>query len=379
MKKTTFIIVCLSIFSFGFSQTVPKDSLYLGQSLPGSEPKVFKLEVSPEYFAAERIAISNDGTEIYYTELNGYDSTSHSRIKYYKYSDNKWEGPFVLFESYAAPSLSPTNDTLFMEKNYNSFYSVRNINKWSEPKQMLLNINSSHYLQVTNNGNFYVSALIENNTGLNDWCKLEIKNKDTSVVSLGLPLSCSYGNLDFYMDNNENFCLTSYPVIGICYPDEKGNWTNPRTLGDKINFGVSGGAFISADNKYLFYTTFLNADNSDTFIYWVSIDNLIDSLKNTNLPPYVNNKPNTQNAAVGEKFSFTVPKDAICDEDGKKITYEALLLDGSPLPEWLTFDAKKRKLAGIPLQAGDVVLRINGYDDKNEMTAFRFTITVLDK
>ena len=104
-------IILLSIyFSFlfntGFAQPIPADSLYLGQTPPGNIPKIFPLPVASGYFAAERIAISPDGKEIYYSETNGYSSTSKGRIKVLHYSGNKWNNPVILFENIGCPAFS---------------------------------------------------------------------------------------------------------------------------------------------------------------------------------------------------------------------------------------------------------------------------------
>jgi hypothetical protein len=48
---------------------MPLNSLYLGQTPPTDIPKIFNLSVSPEYFAVERIAITNEGKEIFYSEI----------------------------------------------------------------------------------------------------------------------------------------------------------------------------------------------------------------------------------------------------------------------------------------------------------------------
>ncbi len=82
MKKITLLFLFLTLVALGFSQKIPADSLYLGQSYPGNVPKVFQVDVSPGHFAAERIAISNDGTEIYYSELKAYYPITSARIKY---------------------------------------------------------------------------------------------------------------------------------------------------------------------------------------------------------------------------------------------------------------------------------------------------------
>jgi hypothetical protein len=57
----------------GFTQSVPTESLFLGQNPPGNTPEVFHLSVKQGFFAAERITVSYDGRDIYYSEikLNG--------------------------------------------------------------------------------------------------------------------------------------------------------------------------------------------------------------------------------------------------------------------------------------------------------------------
>ena len=47
----------------------------------------------------------------------------------------------------------------------------------------------------------------------------------------------------------------------------------------------------------------ISMDYSDVHIYWVNMGNMVDSMKNTNLPPYVRNKPKPQTATVGKMFS----------------------------------------------------------------------------
>ena len=381
MKRINTLITCMAFSLLGVSQPVTKDSLYLGQTPPGNEPKVFKLAVTPGSFAAERIAISKDGSEIYYSEIKSYYPIVGAKVKYYRYLNSKWTGPFVLFEEYNAPALSVSGDTMFFEKNHDTYYSVRNRSEWSKPKQCFSAVDSAHYLQVTNKGNYYLSARSKSSVGLSDWSKIQVKGKDTCAISLGFPINNVNENQDFYIDKDENYMITCLQgPICISYPDGKGQWSNSRYLNKKINFGIGGwGAYVTADNKYLFFTTGTKQDYSDTYIYWVSMGNIVDSLKNTNLPPYVRNKPKPQTASIGNTFIYALPIDAVCDEDGKTITYEALLLDGKPLPTWLTFDPKSRTLQGIPTEGGNVFLRINAYDDKKEMTAFRFTIVVKEK
>jgi hypothetical protein len=244
------------------------------------------LSVTPGFFAAERIAISKDGKKIYYNEQNGYNPTSITRSKYYSYNNNKWNGPYVLFEGYGCIAFSSTDDTLFCQKGSEPFYSVKSGSNWVTPKRIISKYNAGHYFQETNNGQFYAGSRPKSTTGKGEWCKFVINGADTIVVSLGLPLNSfmgSYNFSDFYVSKDDSFFIgSSNSALWISHHMKDGNWTTPQNLSSKINFGLAmWGTYVSADNKYLFYTTGTKNDYSDTYIYWVRIDNLIDSLRKT--------------------------------------------------------------------------------------------------
>ncbi|MEI7595081.1 MAG: putative Ig domain-containing protein [Bacteroidota bacterium] len=379
MKKINLIFICLAFVKIGISQKVPTDSLYMGQTKPGNEPKEFKLDITPGSFASERIAISNDGSEIYYSEIKSYYPVVGDKVKCYKYVNNKWTGAFELFDGIGV-MLSVTNDTMFFEHNNKMYYSVREKEGWGKPSAIFSSIDTVHYLLRTNKGNYYASARSKSSVGLSDWSRIQIKGKDTTAISLGFPINSIDDDMDFYIAKDESYMITC-PLgsIGISYPDKTGKWSNTRPFSDKINFGIGAwGAYVTADQKYLFFTTGTKMDYSDTHVYWVRIGNMIDSLKNTNLPPYLKNYPKQTSAKVGKEFTYTIPNDVVFDDDGEIITFEALLISSKPLPAWLSFNPKTRTLTGTPIAAANVVLRINAYDDKKEMTAFRFVINVTD-
>ncbi|MCX6175483.1 MAG: putative Ig domain-containing protein [Ignavibacteriales bacterium] len=385
MKKLINSISILFVFFFitisSSAQPIPIDSLYLGQKVPGSNPKAFNLEVTPGTFAAERIAISKDGSEIYYSEVKSYYPVTGDKIRYYKYENNKWSESQILFEGFFGPALSLTGDTLFVEHEHNMYFSVRKKTGWSSPKPFFSSIEFAHYLQVTNKGNYYISAKSASSVGASDWSKIQITGKDTVAKSLGFPINRVVDDQDFFIAKDESYMITC-PQGPVCisYPDGKGGWFNGRYLNKKINFGISGwGAYVSPDSKFLFYTTGTKMDYSDVHVYWVSMSNIVDSMKNTNLPPYVKNKPKPQTATIGKMFSFIIPDDAVCDDDGSSIRYEVLSLDSSPMPAWLRFDSRTKTLSGTPETAGKVTLRFNAFDDKDVMTAFGIVINVLDK
>jgi hypothetical protein len=381
MKTIGFTFLFLLLVTAGFAQLIPQDSLFLGQTAPGDVPAIFKLQTSPEHFAAERIAISNDSKEIYYSEIKSYYPINSARIKSYRFTGGKWTGPFVLFEDYCSPALSVTGDTMYFENGTaEAYFSIKKDSKWSVPNRILSKVEPAHYIQVSNKGNYYISSKPENTVGLSDWCKLNSTGSDTIAVGLGTPLNTAWNNLDFFVSRDESFMIVTTPFgLSISYPKTDGSWTNPRNLGARINFGLGmWGPYVTPDRKYLFYTTGTKQDYSDVNVYWLRIDGLIDSLKHTNIPPYFKNKIKSQSAFVGDRYSFTIPDDTFYDEDGDTaFIYSATLLDGNPLPSWLNFDVPAKTFSGTPAETGELKILVTATDTGNDsgIGAFKLTIT----
>jgi hypothetical protein len=382
MKTSLMTTILIFLFgSFSIAQTIPTDSLYLGQTPPGSTPVIFNLAVNTGSFAAERIAISADNKEVYYTEVHNYYPISGDTIRYYRYSGSNWTGPFILFQNYLAPALSLNCDTMYIQNNsstYKSFFSVRNGINWSNPQRLLASLNSAHYLHVTNSGNYYISSHPESGIGANDWCRLSINGADTTALSLGLPLNTGADNLDFFVSRDETFMILSKGGLKISYHKNDGSWTNPKTLGPQINFGLNEwGPYVTSDNKYLFYTTGTIPDYSDVYVYWVRIDSLMDSLLHTNFVPYVKNPVPDQAAIKGELFTFTIPDSTFIDDDGNNtLTYHAKLNNGSPLPAWLTFDTIAGTFEGTPSINETLNIRITATDTAGASVSTNFKILV---
>jgi hypothetical protein len=319
------LLVVIAFFMFGdivYTQSIPGSGMYLGKKPPESIPERFISAVTTGSFAAERIAISNDGKEIYYTEVKSYYPASGDTIKYYRFSGRRWRGPFNLFPGYLSPALSVTGDTMYIQtagSEYETFMAVRNGKGWTRPQRILKNLNSAHYLQVTGKGNYYISSKSDNTIGGNDWCKLLFVNPDSIVLSLRRPVNTEWDNLDFYIAKDESFIISATITgLAISFPNANGGWTSPRNLGKDINFGLaSWGPYVTPDKKYLFYTTGTKPDYSDTGIFWVKVDKLIDSLKNTNNLPYLQERMENQAGFVNRKVDFTIPEDAFFDDDVK--------------------------------------------------------------
>jgi len=383
MKAFITAIICSLFLNTCFGQPIPTDSLYLGQTHPGNTPKVFNLPVSPLSFTAERIAISNDGKEIYYSVVRSYYPAAGDTIKYFKYNGNKWTGPFNLFNGYLAPAFSVTGDTMYFQNNivpYQTLFSYRTGTGWSNPQRFLYNLNSAHYLQVTNNGNHYISSVSNLGIGASDWCRLFMNGTDTTAVSLGLPMNNTADNLDFFVARDEAFMILAKNGLQISFHKNNGGWTNPKNLGSTINFGLGmWGPYVTSDNKYLFYTTGTNPNYSDTRIHWVRIDGLMDSLKHTNFIPYLKNQIPNQTDTVGQLFNYMLADSTFIDDDGNNtLIYSATLSSGGALPSWLSFNPATRTFSGNPTALGSIGLKVIATDTANATASCTFTLNVID-
>jgi hypothetical protein len=386
MKKIIqllFVISMMVISSFSLiAQSIPEDSLYLGQTPPGNIRKVFNLTADQGYFAAEKIAITPNGKEIYYEEVNS--SWTSFKFKYYKYYNNKWNGPLTLFNGFYCLSLSPDGSSIYFENNNynNSWISSKQDTLWSTPVRFLKNFNV-HSLNVTSLGNYYLSSIPTGGLGQRDICQLIVENSDTSLVGLGLPLNSSSNEGDFFISNDESFIIVMSNRSGgfgstdlfLSYRKSNDTWTNPKNMGTSVNTpGDDFGPYVTTDNKYLFYESGYSSPSS---IYWIKVDELIDSLRYTNFVPYLKYQVPNQSGLTNQLFTFIVPDTTFIDDDGNNtLTYSATLSNGNPLPAWLSFDPVTKTFTGTPTASGNLSVKVTAKDSANASVSCTFAINV---
>ena len=365
------------------AQSIPIDSLYLGQAPPGNTPKIFKLPVTSGLRPCERIAITSDGSEIYYGELNTYPPNKY-RVRCLKYLDNKWQGPFNVFEGFTAPKLSVNDSVLFLQNNeFYTYYSKRISTGWSVPARLISKSLRTHYYQQTNLNNSFASSYYEGSPKDGNLCKLITVNQDTILESLGIPLNSSMQENDFFMAADESYVLFSKNLtngagdIYLSFKNSNDRWTNPKNIGETINKPDNSweyGQFVSKDGKYLFFTS--GGFSMDTYYtYWVKIDNIIDSLRHTNFVPYINRQIPPQSFQTGQLFSYTVPDNTFIDDDGNNtLTYSATLNNGNPLPAWLSFDPASKTFQGTLTEKINISVKVKVVDSSNESVFCTFGI-----
>jgi hypothetical protein len=288
------------------------------------------------------------------------------------------------------PALSMNDSIMYMQKDVNggacTYFSIRNSTGWSEPVRRLSTSQVTHYYQESNLKNYYVSTIFSG-FSLRDVAILQINGMDTTLKTLGQPINTNMDESDFFIARDESYMIHARHTASlaadlfISYKKTDGSWTNSKSLGPQVNLPSPSweyGCYVTKDNKYLFFTRGGNALSS-YYIYWVRIDNLIDSLRHTNFIPYLKNQIPNQTDTVDHLFNFTVPDSTFIDDDGNNtLTYSATLSNGNPLPSWLSFNPATRTFSGTPSALGSISLKVIATDTANASATCMFTLNIID-
>ena len=387
MKKSALTSILILLFGcMASSQTIPPDSLYLGQTPPGNTPQIFapgivSLPGRPEY----GISISPAGDEMMFALGNW----PYKCTMVMKYENNHWTSPdtvsFSTTRSAEEAIYSPDGSRVYYYA-YNPpnpvggadlCYSVKNGSVWSEPINLGTPLNTTqdeyHPCVVADS-----SVYFENVNG--KICYSKFQNGNYLPRILMPPLfndpNMAWGN-PFVSPDESYFIFNSSRPGGfggtdlyIAYKKIDGTWTNPKNLGNIINSATNEcGSEITDDSLYMTYV-------SDNDIYWVG-SGFIDSLRYTNYLPYVLNLIPDQTANKGEFFTFTIPDTTFIDDDGNNtLTYHAKLTNGTPLPAWLTFDTLTGTFSGTPLYLETLNIKVTATDTAGAAVSTNFKIVV---
>ena len=387
MKKSMLTSILILLFAGMLSsQTIPADSLYLGQTPPGNTPQIFAPGIISLPGRAEYgISISPAGDEM----LFAIGNWPNKRTMTMKYVSNHWTGPdtvsFSVNRSAEEAIYSPGGQRVYYYA-YNPpnpvggsdlCYSVKNGSVWSEPINLGTPLNTTldeyHPCVVADSSVFF-----ENTAGKICYSKYQ---NGAYLPRILLPSIFNDPNMAWgnpYVSPNEGYFIFNSSRTGgfggtdlyISYKKNDGTWTNPKNLGNIINTSSAEcGSEITDDNLFMTYVS-----NND--IYWVGTA-FIDSLRYTNFVPYVLKLIPNQIAIKGELFTFTIPDSTFIDDDGNNtLTYHAKLTSGSPLPAWLTFDTLSATFSGTPATTETMNIRVTATDTAGASSSTNFKITV---
>jgi len=285
MKRLALLaLICAFCPQMSYSQAVP--DLYLGLTPPGNTPEVFAPGIISLPGRNERvITFSPSGHEIFFA-IGNWPTRS---TMYIQYKDSAWtipvqasfstgrstDEPFFSMDGnrvyyYAYPPSSMTNADIY--------YSEKTGDGWSDPVNLGSTLNTAgdeFHPNIVNDGSIYFA------NGAGKTCRAQFSGGGFLPRVL-LPTNINSGIWpDHYIAPDESYMIFTSSMSGgfgssdlyVSFKNSDNSWTSPQNFGNTINTaGYEGSADVTPDGKYMTYDNIAD-------IYWVKIDNIIDSLK----------------------------------------------------------------------------------------------------
>ncbi len=289
--RILFIVILLSCISGIFAQTdnitFPNLSgAYLGQNPPGLEPQMFAPGIINTGMNERDVAVSPDGTEIFY----GLNAGRVVTIMHTRLINGKWSEPVVApFASdqnffFFEPCLTAEGNRIYFLTNrppkgkqpqpgwtYQNIWAAdkKEDGSWGEPydPDTLLNSNGFQYFpSITNNGTLYFTKVdpqikkpaIYRCKSING--KLQSAEKLPDIINNnGEPFNAFIAHDESYLitcvDKKPNPLNPGRTNYYIYFRDEKDAWSEGKLLGPEINIKGSNAmsAYVSPDGKYFFF------------------------------------------------------------------------------------------------------------------------------
>jgi len=291
MTNPILLILMVLLQATVFAQTQPqRTGKYLGEQAPGITPIIF----APDFISLPTqhefgSIFSANGQECYYA----VDRDGKAEIRYTRLNKGQWTTPVTILSdkvySYNDPMLSPDESKLFFisdrstdssgkKKDYDIWYVQKNGNRWSAPVNAGPAINSSrheYYVSFAKNGTMYFSS--NKHAEANRTNNFDIYAAPSAQTGFQQPLrldetiNTGQYEADVFVAADESYIIFSAAHtdghgagdLYISFRKADGSWSNPKNMGDTINTpGHELCPFVTADGKYLFYT-------SRQDIYWV--------------------------------------------------------------------------------------------------------------
>ena len=194
------------------------------------------------------------------------------------------------------------------------------------------------------NGGAVVSGFVDTSTGKNVDPFATVENTfDGTVIGTVTATDVDGDNLTFSLTND---------------------------AGGRFSIDSSTGEISVADGSLLDYEAATSHDIvvqvSDGQV--TSTQNYTIRLSDINEAPELVGTVDNQATAEEAAFSYTIPANAITDDDGDTITLSATQADGSPLPAWISFDAETRTFSGTPDDADVGALSVTISASDGELT-----------
>ncbi|HAF31196.1 MAG TPA: hypothetical protein DCG75_19325 [Bacteroidales bacterium] len=300
---------------------------YLGQELPGDSAKLFAPGIISTGMADRDIAITPDGTELFFTRTIG--TSGIFTIFHTKVINNEWSKPEV-FEfcrdtryKNTEPFVSGDGKKLLFVSNRSEADTVASYdiwvsekdenNNWTQPYNLGKPVNTDQnefFPTLTKDGTIYYNHFDPESGDEFIYRSKLVDGKYSTPEKLNEKINGGRARFNAFISPDESFIII--PTFGmpdsygatdyyIVFRDNEDNWSEPINMGDQVNSsnGQEWSASLSPDGKYLFFMSAripennltISAFTSDNFnelhnspqnglsdIYWVK-SGLIDELR----------------------------------------------------------------------------------------------------
>lgn len=266
--KAVLLILFISTTNLGLAQ------IQLKIDTPPINSEIFAPYLISTKQKQRDLAISPDGTEIYYTVFeNGLDGN----IYFIKKTGDLWSAPSIASFSGGKQDLEPAfgdngNKLFFSSKrggaSFDIYYSEKAADgSWGTAKSVGSPINTSvneFYPSVANDGSIYFTANYDHGAGGEDiWYSKYLDGTYQTPISLP-NVNTATDEFNAYVDPDEKFIyFGSFGRAdglggGDIYTSTNNNgaWSSGRNLGTSVNTGgLDYSPFVSPDGRILFFTS----------------------------------------------------------------------------------------------------------------------------
>ncbi|MCP3673048.1 MAG: hypothetical protein GY829_01060 [Gammaproteobacteria bacterium] len=253
-------------------------SPYLGQLSPKADPELFAPDIISDGLNNRDLAITPDGSEIYYSINMMNFELSTIMVIYQK--NGQWSIPEVASFArdknykYLEPAISPDGSKFFFVKSRRGggandiWFMNRKGMEWGNPEKLGNNINtdvSETFPSITKDGTLYFSRADKDNLQIEHIYRSKFINGQYSEAEK-LPSNVNSGQTQFnaFVAPDESYLIVSVygreDSIGsidyyIVYRNAEDEWSTPINMGTKINTASAQeySAYVSRDNRYLFF------------------------------------------------------------------------------------------------------------------------------
>lgn len=256
---------------------------YLGQTPPGMEARLFAPGVVNLGLYTRDLAVSPDGTEIYFSVVIGGNKLA--AIAGTRLVDGRWTTPEIVPQlgipgtSSVEPCLSPDGRRFYFSSNrtapgkkpnphdYDIFYMERTGAGWGEPVSVGEPVNTEkgeYFPSVTRDGTLYYTGPGPSGGDEQIWRSPLRDGRFGTPEKLPEQVNAGQARFNAFVAPDESYLIV--PIYGM--PDSRGStdyyvtfrngdgtWTAPRNLGDEVNTadGNEYSASVSPDGRYLFF------------------------------------------------------------------------------------------------------------------------------